>query len=852
MGIMNRPFIFTCSTALLSGVVPVLVPTAASAQSATPAEQGQIGMAEIIVTANRREERGQDVPISITAISPERLEQQSINKDQDLQASVPSLVTGPSGQGSRDANSFTLRGQGATYQASPGVVVYLNEIPLPSGITLSQQGGPGNYVDLENLQILAGPQGTLFGRNTTGGAVLLVPKKPTDRFGGWIKGEYGNYDRTYIEGALNLPVNDKLAVRVVGAYHDRDGYTRDVVWNKDRDDEHWYSGRIGILFKPTETITNYTMAYGAYSKHNGAGLIHRGYNVDGPGGLAQIGMCADLPVGAAGGYSCDVYRAATAQANALGPRKTAFSTDAFGKTETWGISNTTDIELSDQITLRNIVSYQKMKLGYSYDNDATVLQQQDINPDKLPAPGVVTLPGTNFPVTYMNETRSNQLPPDDLRVWTEELQIQGNMLDGNLNWTLGGFYYSQKPDGRQGSRSLAYCPAVATGFCTASVAQYGISTVSKALYGQATLDLAALSPSLEGLRLTGGYRQTWDHVSGFSTQYNFDSSTPAGTVVCTKDSALIVPESTALTECRFSGSQRTSSPSWLVGLDYKVSPDILLYGKVSHGYKAGGFNTYAVYFGQGTDPDTRTFLPEKVTSYEIGMKSDFRLGSVPFRFNIAAYSTDYKDIQRTTSDYNPTTNGGGARILNADARIKGIEIETSMRPFPGVEIGGNFSYTDAKYKKYLYDAGSDTIACNGSVIADGTADASCLDFQFVSPYIWSAHVSAEQPLANDMGTLAFYANYSHASKQNTDAVQLPAAQPGAILESFGLLSASLDWRSVAGSGFDLGLFATNLTNKLYRISNSNGYQSGGFLLWSTLYGEPRMYGLRLKYRFGGE
>lgn len=850
MSIMNTRCVFVCGTAILSGVV-ASVPTMAFAQSATSAGQEQISAADIIVTANRREERGQDVPIAITALSAQRLEQQGINKDQDLQASVPSLVVGPNGQGSRDGNSFTLRGQGATYQASPGVVVYLNEIPLPSSITLSQQGGPGNFVDLENVQILAGPQGTLFGRNTTGGAVLLVPKKPTDTFGGWIKGEYGNYDRNYVEGALNLPVSEKLAVRVAGAYHDRDGYTQDVVWNTDRDNEHWYSGRIGILFKPTETITNYTMAYAAYSKHNGAGLIHRGYNVDGPGGLADIGMCANLPVGAAGGYSCDVYRAATEQANALGPRKTAFSTNVFGKTQTWGISNTTDIELSDQITLRNIASYQKMKLNYRYDNDATVLQQQDVNPGELPAPGSITLPGTNIPVTYFNETEANQLPPDNLRSITEELQMQGNMLDGNLNWTVGGFYYDQRPDGRQGSRSLAYCPAVATGLCTASGAEYGISTVSKALYGQATLNLAALSPSLEGLRLTGGYRQTWDHVSGFSTQFNYDSTLPAGTVVCAKD-GLPVPESAALTDCRFSGSQRTSSPSWLVGLDYKISSNILLYGKISHGYKAGGFNTYAVYFGQGTDPDTRTFLPERVTSYEIGVKSDFQLGPVPVRFNVAAYSTDYKDIQRATSDYNPTTNAGGARTLNADARINGIEVETSVRPFPGIEVGGNFSYTDAKYKKYQYVSGADTVACNGAVAAGGIADSSCLDFQYVAPYIWSLHVSAEQSLGDDMGTLALFTNYSHTSKQNTDAVQLPSAQPGAVLEPFGLLSVSLDWRSVAGSGFDLGLFATNLTNKLYRISNSNGYQSGAFLLWSTLYGEPRMYGLRLKYRFGGE
>jgi Outer membrane receptor proteins, mostly Fe transport len=831
----------------------LLLPTHVFAQEAArnPAQASAGGIDEIIVTANRREERGQDVPVAITAFTPERLQQQNINKEQDLQASVPSLVVGPNGQGSRDSNSFTIRGQGATFQASPGVVVYLNEVPLAAGITLSQQGGPGNFIDLENMQVLSGPQGTLFGRNTTGGAVLLVPKKPTDEIGGWIKGEIGNYDRRYVEGAVNLPVvEEKLAIRAVGAFHDRDGYTRDVVWNKDRDDEHWYSGRLGIMARPTETIQNYTMIFGSSSDNNGAGLIHRGFNIS---ALSQLGLCADLPVGTVGGYSCDVYRAATAQADALGPRQTAFSTDVFSKTDTWGVSNTTDIDLTDQITLRNVASYQRMKVRYRYDGDATVLQQHDVDPGLLPADGTVNLPGTPFPVTYANSTLGAELPRDHFRTWTEELQLQGRMLDGKLDWTIGGFYFDQRPVGRQGSNALLYCPGLFTGSateCRASHSEYSNSTVSKALYTQATLDFGAFSPSMDGLRLTGGFRQTWDHVFGFATQYNFSSALPDGFVVCGKDSTQVVELSNALADCRFDGSQRSSSPSWLIGLDYKVTPDVLIYGKISHSYKAGGFNSYAVYFGDNGNPDTRTFEPEKVTTYEGGFKSDLRIGSVPLRLNVAAYHTVYKDIQRATGDYNPATNAAGARTLNADARINGVEVEAMVRPFPGLEIGGNFSYTDAKYTNYQYISASGTLACNSVVAPGGLADSSCLDFQYVSPYIWNFHVAADQPLG-DAGDLSLFVNYSHTSRQYTEAIQLPSQQPGAYLEPFGLLNVSLDWKNVYGSGFDIGLFGTNLVNKTYRISHSDVYQPGALLYQASLYGEPRMYGLRLKYTFGG-
>ena len=832
----------------------LILPGVAVAQTANaPQEQPQAavptGIGEIIVTANRRQERAQDVPIAITALSPQRLEQQGITKAQDLAASVPSLVVGPNGQGSRETMSFTLRGQGSTFQASPGVVMYMNEVPVPSAISLSQQGAPGQFIDIENLQVLAGPQGTLFGRNTTGGAVLIVPKKPTNELGGWIKGEIGNYDRRYVEGAVNLPiVDDKLMVRVMGAFHDRDGYTRDVQWNKDRDNEHWYTGRIGVTFRPTDTVENYTMAYYTKSSNNGAGLIHKGFNIGSvsqPGTLAGVGLCAEGPYSALGGYSCDVYRAATAKADALGNRKTAFSIDTMQKTKVWGISNTTDIDLSDEIKLRNIFSYQRMNLKYRYDGDATVLQQQDNDPGVLPGPGEAFLPGIGTPITYTNATGATERSRDDFKQITEELQLQGDMLDSKLTWTVGGFYFQQKPVGTQLSRGMNYCPAVSTGnllACSPGYLYSGVASKSKALYAQATLDMGAATPSLDGLRITAGYRYTWDTIKGFASQFS-----PAGGTMwkCGYDGSIQAPLTGIYDTCLFSATLKTKAPTWLLGLDYKVTDRVMVFAKVSHGYKAGGFNPYAVY------DNTRTFNPEKVTSYEIGLKSDFNLGDVPFRFNGSLYQVEYKGIQRATGDYNPSTNASGARTLNADARIRGIELDASVRPFPGFELGGNFSYTDAKYKKYQYTVNQGALACNGLVPAGGIADSSCLDFQYVSPYIWSVHASYDYDLG-DMGSLAFFVNYSHTSKQNTEAVQLPQIQPGAVLEAYGTLNASIDWKNIADSGFDLGVFGTNITNKTYRISNNDVYQAGSLLYWSTMYGEPRMYGMRLTYRFGGE
>jgi len=815
------------------------------AQPAAPSATDTIG--DIVVTAQRRAERAQDVPIAITAFSNEHLQQQGITQAQDLQASVPSLVVGPNGQGSRESQSFTIRGQGATFQASPGVVVYLNEVPLPAPITLSQQGGPGNFVDLENLQVLNGPQGTLFGRNTTGGAVLLVPHRPTNEFSGYAQAKLGNFANREFEGALNVPVVDgKVLLRVSGAYQDRDGYTRDVVWNKDRDNLHWYSGRVGLTLRPTESFENYTMAYGAYSRNNGAGLVHRGFNIE---GLQGVGFCVDPPLSPPGpsgiAVSCSVYRAADANAAALGPRATALSIDEFQLTKTWGVTNTSKLELNDELTLRNIASYQRFLSRYRYDGDSTPLQQHDIDPGVLPS-GPVTIPGGGGTYIYANATGKIELPRDHLKEVTEELQLQGNLLDNHLNVTAGGFYYDQSPAGLQGSAAVLYCPAAFTGFCSPQLGQFAISQKSKALYAQGTLNLGALSPSLEKLKVTGGLRYTWDKVDGTAQQYRITAFNPGtgavtGPFTCAYNSAQVADPAA----CTFSATLKTNEPTWTMGVDYRTSRELLVYGKVSRGYKAGGFNGYAVF------DNTRTFKPEYVTSYEAGFKSNYNVGGMRTVLNATYFYTDYKNIQRATGDFNPATSAGGARTLNATARLQGVELEASIRPVPGVEIGGNFSYVDAKYKNYEVPTRGPTPDCSGAVIPfGGTANLKCLPFQYLAPYIFSLHGSIEHELGGKLGKLALFVNYSHTSAQHTEAVVLPPSQPGERLEPFGLLSLSLDWRNVADTPVDIGFYATNLTKKLYRISNTDVYQNGALLYWTTLYGEPRMYGVKLRYHFG--
>ena len=831
----NRVALY-CTSALFLGAFP----HAAQAQAQAQDQAGVGASTDIVVTAQRRDERAQDVPIAITAFSPERLQQQNVSEAQNLQATVPSLVVGTNGTPNREAQSFTIRGQGATFQASPGVVVYLNEVPLPAPISLPQQGGAGNFVDLQNVQVLNGPQGTLFGRNTTGGAVLLVPQKPTNQFEGYVQAKIGNYDNRQFEGAINVPVvDDKVLLRVAGAYQDRDGYTYDEVWDKDRDDMHWYSGRVGLTLKPFEDFENYTMAYGAYSKNNGSGVINKGFNIP---VLSDplLGFCYEGPTIPGQIASCDVYRAAIDDQKARGPRRTAHGVDDYQRTKTWGITNTSTLTLNDQLTLRNIVSYQRFRVSYASDSDGSVFQQEDNDPRRLPAPGQAVLPGDGTPLTYVNAVPT-RVPRDNLKVFTEELQLQANLLDNNLTLTTGGFLYDQRPVSRQGAASIGFCPAEFTGFCPGYDIRYAITNRSKALYAQATLDLGLLTPALENLKLTGGYRHTWDKVSGSANLFGLNPApTPQapGAFLCSASNLPVDDPA----QCEFRSVLKTNAPTWTLGVDYRVSPDLLLYAKASRGYKAGGINANAVF------ANTRTFPPEYVTSYEGGFKSDVRVGGMPLRLNATYYYLTYKDIQRATGDFNPDTQAAGAQVLKADARIQGVEAEALLRPFPGFEIGGTFSYTDAKYKKFEYQTNVPVQDCSGNIVAPpATVNFTCLPFQYFAPYIYSIHASAEKPLGGNLGTLSLFAIYSHSAGQHTTAVTLPQNEPGEKLEAFGTLNVSIDWKNVAGSNLDLGLYGTNLTNNLYRVSNSGTFNS--VLYTANLYGEPRMYGVRARYSF---
>ena len=737
------------------------------------------GLNEIVVTARRREENLQDVPIAVTAFTTKTLAEKGITDRTSLADNTPSLFTINGGY-PREFAFFALRGQGPAFGSTPGVVNYFAEVPNSVNI----DGRVGSYYDLANVQVLAGPQGTLFGRNATGGNILFEPVKPQDRFEGYVRAQYGNYNDRRIEGALNTPiVPGKVLLRIAGEVGRRDGYTKDVgpyFTGKDYDNLSYESFRIGLTLRPVDGVELYTVARYYDSHNNGGGTVLAAFNpaagVDAGPPFGFLPVLAFYPGMAT----------AVADQAARGPREVAYDLNQFSESPYWQVVNQATIDLTDDLKLRNIISYSELKTRYGYDYDATAFpisgQTSQVNPAN---PGLFT--GGIVPT----------LAPT---YFTEELQLQGTAFNRALAFTVGGFLDRQKVDGPAGIAEYTFFP-FGTLLPTAS-AIFDQRNSSEAIFGQATLEMGSVAPALEGLSLTGGLRYTWEH--SFVSQTIFAPPAVEGSV---DDSYL----------------------SYTATIDYDVTDDMHVYVTARDAYKSGGVN--------GPVPagsPFRFYAPEKLSDIEIGLKSRFNLGAVEGRLNVAAYRGIYDNIQRTTTELVEVP--GGAVPLNvtrsaAKGKIEGVEINTALVPFTGLTLNASYSYINARYTE----------------VADASAGAILDGSPF--PYTPKHKFSLGANYATSLGTtgdLEAGINYVRQSKAST-------AQTNAsyyrFLPAYGLLNTSIDLRNVGGSGFDVGVFANNVTDKEVPVGVLDQYVGSTGTVGLT-YNEPRMYGIRVGYRFG--
>jgi iron complex outermembrane receptor protein len=289
---------------------------------------------------------------------------------------------------------------------------------------------------------------------------------------------------------------------------------------------------------------------------------------------------------------------------------------------------------------------------------------------------------------------------------------------------------------------------------------------------------------------------------------------------------------------------KSSAPTWTLGIDYKL-PATLLYGKVSRGYKAGGISPQAV------TPSEYTFKPEYVKNFEIGQKSDFTIGGrLPVRVNTAVYYTDYTNIQRTATDIYGVE-FGAATVNAASASVEGVENELTIQPLERLTLLLNYAYTEAKYKQFsmVLNAITPQLDCSGNAKVNGdTINLSCVPFAFVPKHQASMTARYQLPAPESAGRMDASVTYSYTDRMYSSFATVPEGEPGAWIGAYALLGASVDWTNIGGTRFDLRAYGTNLTNKVYRVSNTNVWS---FLYFqSSIYGAPRMLGLQAAYHWG--
>jgi iron complex outermembrane receptor protein len=777
-----------------AGMVALLQATPLRAQDAATAAEAANAPEEIIVTARRREEKLQTVPLAITAFTQKSLSENRIQTATDLQHLVPSLQVQTLSAGGA---SFFIRGQGSSNAGAGGlgaVVQYFNQVPFNAV-------GYGLYYDMENVQVLKGPQGTLFGRNTTGGAILFESKKPTNNFEGYAQVTFGDYNDKEFEAAVNVPiVQDKLLLRIAGIRQERDGYTHVLNTGADVDGIDYWGGRVSATVRPSDDIESIFVFDGYYSRNHGSSAIIAGVNAGfrlgsiplgalgtfpltlakGPAFSGLSGPNAGATIGAglqAGAFSFfPTLPGLLAQQQALGVR-TIVGTDnnALNYVARYGFTNITSWDIAEDLTFKNIIGYRDDKSYYDRDYDGTPLKIFEIN---RPANGGET----------------------DVAQYSEEAQFQGKSLNQKLTWVAGGFLLFDHPFGGDLKQNI-----LVTALGSPSLQLSKLSERSQAVFAQGTYDLSDL---VEGLKFTGGYRYTWDYRS-IATQ-TFKSLAPGGTC------GLTPPPNASCTAAAggyFHGS------SWTIGMDYQLAPNVLVYAEGRRGYKSGGLNQ------QTTDPATLVFKPESVTDVEIGAKADWELMGIKGRTNIDAYHQDYTNIQLNVT---VIQNGLPATVTKnaAVATVEGVELEGAIYPLKGLEISGNYSYGHPHYDQFTAGLQPTAILYNG-----------------LPQNQYSVTARYHLPVSEELGDISVSGTYSWRSHEIITTTPDPFQSQG----NYGLLNFNVAWNGIMGQPLDLSLFVTNATDQVYALGNFSLYNSIGFS--SLVYGEPRMWGAQMRYHF---
>jgi outer membrane receptor protein involved in Fe transport len=813
------------------GAAPAAAPPAAApADQAVPVAQAPAAAAvqkevssgqieEVLVTAQRREERLQDVPISISVFTDKQIANANISSPSDLARYTPSLSVNP--RFGADNASFSIRGFTQDLRTTASVGVYFADVVAPRGQSSQTSGdgaGPGELFDLQNIQVLKGPQGTLFGRNTTGGAILLIPNKPTDQFEAYYEQSISDYGGFREQGVVNIPVVPSFKLRLGFDRNQRDGYLTNVLGtgaNKFGDVDI-SSFRASALWNVTDSIDNYTIYSFSHSDNAGSTAILFACNTN-PQGFFSVTI--SLLTGP--GCQQQLSTQAANRQNGFYDLASSIKTPVTDILER-RLVNTTTWHIDDALTFKNIFGYAHLTTRNGSSVFGTHFSETgDLDTSREFSAGA-SLVSPFEPVT-------NQ------QTFVEELQLQGQSFGDRLQWQTGAYLERSLPVGYSGNISAGIISCQLSTIESTNPAdfncfdptlgivgsvlyqQYKTDYFNRALYSQATYNIT------DKLSATLGLRYTWDKASGYGikTRYTF---------VLTAEQAPMVQVTTPSIE--------NQAPTGQFELSYKPIQGAMAYAKYVRGYRQGSVVLAA-------DPGLDTFKPEHINSYEIGGKSEFG-GFVPGQFNFAVFYNALQN-QQLQLGYISSTAGTTTTIANAGkSRVAGAEADAVFQLTHDFRLILSWSRLitklveeedeTAKVQQYAGFLGGQSVT---PISVPGET------LPFAPNHSEVATLSYRLPFGDSVGPIDLSATYAYVGVIRAGA---STQSPYAEMPGHPLLNLNLNWNGAFQTPIDVSLFATNVLDRQYTTYVSATYSVLGFD--SRMVGAPLMFGTRLRYNFG--
>lgn len=611
-----------------------LLAVMAASLAAEAQAQSSGGLDEIVVTARRRAESLQQTPVAVTALSGEVLEERQVFQIADVGKFAPNVSFDSAANISGSSASVTvfIRGVGQTdfnLTIDPGVGIYVDGVYVSRSV-----GGLLDTVDLESVQVLRGPQGTLFGKNTIGGAVLVTSKAPsTEEFEVTAEATTGRFNRLDFRGAVNLPISDRFAIRASVSELNRDGYQERIIDGDTQGDQNSLSGRVSALFEATDNLTFNLTFDGTHRRETSAPntLLRVNNDPNGAGGLGTFGIFYNaVQTGGTCNPPFDPPNNPLCYNNqwVTGDVDTTFeNSENRSDLDLWGVNLTTDLSLG-AVNVKSITAYRDLESFFNLAND-----------------------GSPFELNFSSNTYTQSQ-------FSQELQFTGSLFDDRFDWLVGLFYLNEEGTD---INTVRFPPFLL-------VSGGDVDNDSYAAFAQFGFDIT------DRLSLTLGGRYT-DETKRFTPDQ----------ILAEDLTGSFPPDVRLLPFEQVTNDISEFTPS--VTVDYALTDDIFTYFNYSRGFKSGGF-TQRVF---PPLPETPEFDPEFVDAFEVGIKTE--LFDNRLRLNLAGFYSDYDDLQVIVNEgVAPVVRNAGA------ATLAGFEAEFDTVLFDDlIALNGSVGYLDAEY-----------------------------------------------------------------------------------------------------------------------------------------------------------